>query len=227
VPQLNFEIACNLSGEVVGVNTVVLRVLVKGTQPSGELDIDVTTGMNFAVSSRIAARVSGDLIASGKVQRANLGVTAGLSISETGAMAQALTGQPFSVGILVTAIQSGAPATNLLKVCDVIEQLDSHAIASWGDLTNALIWLRSGQTVEMRYRRYPPDKCTVLPETPFTMLGSWEEFQKHVQRNPQAPRARSADPWQTFTDEIRLRQGRILQAYRSEGEVKTAPITLR
>ena len=217
----------NLSGDVVGVNTTVLRVLVKGTQPSGELDIDVTTGMNFAVSSRIAARVSSDLIASGRVQRANVGVMDGVSISETGAITQTLAGRPFSVGVLVTAIQPGTPAANLLKVCDVIERLDSHAIASWGDLTNALIWLRSGQTVQIRYRRYPPDKCAALPEVPFTKLGSWEEVQERVRRNPQDPRARSADPWRAFTDEIRLRQGRILQAYQSEGEVKTSPIALQ
>jgi serine protease Do len=232
----------SLQGEVVGVNSVRLQSLGRVLQqPDGSvlIDVDVSEGTNFAVSSRIAARVSSDLISKREVSRAVLGVTLGEAITDNGALVRRLQGQPFSVGILVGEVAPGTPAARILGKCDVIEQLGSYAIANIGDLNNALIWLRSGQTVKIQYRRYPPDKCTKVPEAfdPYFNPPKDDPSQRGVFRprlsDPESFRARNF-PSGTSRGGIfggmhadNDRRKRIIEARRDEGKVLTSEITLR
>ncbi|HVO92264.1 MAG TPA: trypsin-like peptidase domain-containing protein [Terriglobales bacterium] len=228
----------NLFGEVVGVNTLRLRTfgrIIEGPDGAPVVDVDVSEGTNFAVSSRIAARVSSDIIANGAVSRANLGVTRGFAITDSGALIRRLQGQPFSVGILVDEIAPGTPAAKILGKCDVIEQLGSYRIANIGDLSNALIWLRRGETVKIQYRRYPPDKCAPLPRVrdPYFDPSPNQFFRPRLsdpesfRSGPFEPPVRARDYQRPFERYESARRFQILAAHRDEGKALTAEITLQ
>lgn len=233
----------NLFGEVVGVNTIRLRTvgrIIEGPDGAPMVDIDVSEGTNFAVSSRIAARVSADLISKGSVVRANLGLTKGMAITDNGALIRRLQGQPFSVGILVDEVAPGTPAAKVLGKCDVIEQLGPYRIANVGDLNNALIWLRRGETVKIQYRRYPPDKCAPLPRQRDPYFDPPRErrvpsdFVRPRLSDPDFFRGNGLDFPSRGRDYQRLydlyestRRFQILAARRDEGKALTAEITLQ
>lgn len=229
----------NLFAEVVGVNTIKLGSLATITpraDGSQVVDVDVTENLNFAVSSRIAERISGELISMNKVSRAVLGVTRSEAINETGALRFRLLDEPFSVGILVEEIASDSPVSKILKACDVVEQLGSFQIRSLGDLNNALLWIRSGETVKMQYRRYPPNKCSKVPDSglfvwadpsrprPRPTLSDPDSFLRGI-RIP--GRARDGDG-DDYRKRIQAEQRiQVLNAKRDEGVVLTADVTLR
>jgi serine protease Do len=225
----------NLVGEVVGVNTVKLTStgkISRAEDGSTIFEVDVTEGMNFAVSSRIAERVSVDLISMNKVSRAVLGVTQGQAINESGALLSRLQEQPFSVGILVSKVAPDTPAAQILRRCDVVEAIGSFQIASIGDLTNALLWLRPGETVKLQYRRYPEDKCAELPPDPsgYTVLSRWFSRGPELpSMNPEPFRARRFQDLDQIYREFSqsLRRDRVLTARRDEGTVMTSEVTLR
>ena len=113
----------NLQGEVVGINTAVIR----GTLRGGE----EAEGIGFAISMNTAIPVSNELIANGRVIWPWLGIT----VATVTPVVAAEQGLSVDRGVLVTATVPGAPAeTAGIQAGDVIVALESQQIDGLPDL---------------------------------------------------------------------------------------------
>lgn len=112
----------NSAGQVIGVNTAIIN----GGQ-----------GLCFAVSSNLAAHVTGKLIIEGKVRRAYLGI-AGNNVSLTERMIASNKLQHRS-GVYVGEVIADAPAlNNNIRVGDIIISFNEQAIGGIDDLHSKL-----------------------------------------------------------------------------------------
>jgi S1-C subfamily serine protease len=225
----------DLRGEVVGVNVAVARD---------------AQGIALAIAGPVAARVAKDLVATGRVGRAVIGRLDGFPVTETGAMLAQGEGMPLSVGLLLMDLEPGSPAAAVLRPCDLVEQIGDAPIRALGDVSNAMLWARPGQTLAVRFHRYPPGKCD-LPLT----FAEWSrrssappkptaaELQL-IQRRCHGTHAMVAGVTpevcakEELAERARARRraeieawtahnARIPWAQRSAGEARTAQITLR
>ena len=125
----------NLSGEVVGINTIVAS----GAQ-----------GIGFAVSVNTVLSVMDELIRSGKVNWPWIGVTVG---SVTPAVASQL-GLAVEEGVLIREITRGSPAEQAgLKQNDVIVRLGGMNTPDYVIFLQELRRRRAGDKVELGVRR--------------------------------------------------------------------------
>ncbi len=124
----------NLAGEVVGVNTLVVR----GSSLSGA----AAEGLGFAVPSNTARAVAEELIANGRVIRPYLGVTWEAIPPDTSAQ----RGLP--QGIAITEVVQDGPAqrAGLLRG-DIVTGLNGQAIDEEHPFINQLLGYRPGQAV--------------------------------------------------------------------------------
>ena len=98
-----------LGGEVIGINSVVLRA-------------QAYEGLGFAISSATASMAAEQLIAHGKVTWPQIGV-----FISSGPQFFADTGKDIVVGVLVTGTVSGGPAESAgIEVDDVIVAIDGQ-----------------------------------------------------------------------------------------------------
>jgi S1-C subfamily serine protease len=225
----------DLRGEVVGVNAA--------GAPAAQ-------SIGLAIAGPVAARVAKDLVATGRVGRAVFGRLDGGSVTETGAMVLQAQGTALSVGLLLLDLEPGSPAAAVLRPCDLLEQIGDAPIRSLGDVSNAMLWAKPGQTVAVRFRRYPPGKCDVpLTFAEWSRRGgppphpSAAELQM-IQRRCHGTQATvsGVPPEVCAKDELtelaRSRRrseieawtahnARIPWALRSAGEERTAQVTLR
>ncbi len=140
-------------GDVIGINTAIYT-------PSG-----TTAGIGFAIPINTAKNIANDLITSGRVHRAYLGVvTYGL----VGGLAEALD-LPVQEGLLVETVAKGGPAdaagihggdrlvqAGLQKFYiggDVIVAIDGQKVANQFDLNVILNHHRPGDTVNVTMYR--------------------------------------------------------------------------
>jgi S1-C subfamily serine protease len=131
----------NMSGEVVGITTAVIR---------GNAE-----GIGLAISIDSAKPIVDELIANGKIDRGLLGV----NISPITPSAAQTCGIEETVGILLSRVDSSAPAGKAgLRACDVLQKLSSVELRSTGDLFRALTKHRAGETVEVSYLRDGDEK---------------------------------------------------------------------
>ncbi len=100
-------------------------------------------------------------MATGRVGRAAIGRLDGAPVTETGAMLAQSEGMALSVGLLLLDLEPGSPAAAVLRPCDLLEQIGDAPIRSLGDVSNAMLWIRPGQAVAIRFHRYPAGKCDV------------------------------------------------------------------
>jgi len=101
---------CNIHGEAIGINTAI--------NPSGQ-------GISFAIPINLAKHVAEQLIASGKVKRAWMGVTLAELTPE---LAEGF-GVKDSKGVVVQGVLDGKPAARAgLKRNDIIVELDGAAV---------------------------------------------------------------------------------------------------
>ncbi|MCM8748738.1 trypsin-like peptidase domain-containing protein [Thermomicrobiaceae bacterium CFH 74404] len=130
----------NLRGEVVGVNTAVVR-------QAGFLPIE---GLGFAIPSNTVKIIADQLIQNGRVIRPYLGIT-----YEPITPRQALAGDlPVDHGVLVTAVEPGSPADQAgARDGDIITALNGQAIDGDHPLVNELFRYRPGDTVTMEVFR--------------------------------------------------------------------------
>ena len=102
---------CNIHGEAIGINTAI--------NPSGQ-------GISFAIPINLAKHVAEQLIASGKVKRAWIGVTLAELTPE---LAEGF-GIKGSQGVVVQGVLDGQPAARAgLKRNDVIVELNGAPVA--------------------------------------------------------------------------------------------------
>jgi S1-C subfamily serine protease len=126
----------NMSGEVIGITTAVIR---------GNAE-----GIGLAISIDSARPIIDELISSGRVDRGFLGV----NIAPVNSGAAQSCGLRAESGIILTAVDDSAPAGEAgLRVCDVLTRLGNVDLNGTGDLFRALTEHRGGDTVEVEYTR--------------------------------------------------------------------------
>jgi S1-C subfamily serine protease len=134
-------------GRVIGINTAVLS----GAGASG---------LGFAIPINLANDVVRQVVETGHITRAYLGV--GFADIEPELSRQ--FGLPVTEGIILTAVERGSPAARAgLRTQDIIVKGNSTAIESGGDLRKLLRSLKPGATVRLEVIR-PNGRATVPVE---------------------------------------------------------------
>ncbi|HEV7655456.1 MAG TPA: PDZ domain-containing protein, partial [Mycobacteriales bacterium] len=123
------------SGAVVGINSAI-ATLSSGAGQSGSI------GLGFAIPINEARAIAQQLIRTGKVQHATLGVTA-RSVTD-GARD----------GALVESVAAGSAAANAgIKAGDVITRVADRLVGSSDDLTVQVRGHKVGEKVQLTYVR--------------------------------------------------------------------------
>ena len=147
----------NLRGELVGINTMIFS-------PSGG-----NVGIGFAIPTNLSRDVMQQLIATGKVNRGNLGVE---TQDITPRIAKVL-GLKDTNGAVVTRVTTGSAADSAdIQVGDVITAMDGKPLRTAQDLRNAeglkplgsavkLTVLRNGSSREVTAKLVPEKLATV------------------------------------------------------------------
>ena len=124
----------NLRGELVGINSAIYS-------PSGG-----NVGIGFAIPSNLASQVMRQLIATGTVVHASLGLQV-QDISPD--IAQALDVRP-RAGAVVTRVRAGSPAEAAgVQAGDVVQRVDGKPVRGAADLQNAQGILPVGASIEL------------------------------------------------------------------------------
>jgi 2-alkenal reductase len=138
----------NLSGQVVGINTAVVR----GSDNSE----DVAEGLGFAIPVDTVRAVSSQLINDGKVVRPFLGVRSA-PINRAIATYYDLrdeNGEVLETGALVEAVTEGSAAEKAgIKALDVLLQIDDYVLNEDHPLINVLTNFKPGDTVTLKVVR--------------------------------------------------------------------------
>jgi 2-alkenal reductase len=128
----------NMRGEVVGINTLVVRGSGLGSAP--------VEGLGFAVPSSIAKRVSEQLIANGKVVYPFLGVRFGT----IDAMLALDNNLPVNAGALISAVEQGGPAARAgLRSGDIVTKVNGKPIGPGQSLRALLLEYKPGDVVTL------------------------------------------------------------------------------
>ncbi len=127
----------NLRGELIGLNNAIY------TRTGGY------QGIGFAIPVDVIKNVSDQLIDSGTVRRALLGVTIG-PVSESLARALDLSRGAAQVG----SVSSGSAAQRAgLEEGDIIVAIDGRELRDWREVTQRILNKRPGDSVEITFLR--------------------------------------------------------------------------
>ncbi len=165
---------CNISGEVVGINTAIY------SQTGGSV------GIGFAIPVNVAKKVAHDLANKGKVVRAGLGAT----VQSLDYKIAKSFGLDSTEGALLSAIQPGSAAAKAgLKPGDIVVELDGSPVRSASEMIARLYTKSAGDAVKLTVlrekRRYKMDvTLQALDEAPSS---------KKEEPEAPAPAARNAD----------------------------------
>jgi 2-alkenal reductase len=125
----------SLAGEVIGINTLVVRSSGSGT---------VAEGLGFAIPANTVQAVAGQIIATGHFARPYLGIEF-QTLSPYLARRYNL---PAEYGAYITAVQSGSPAEQAgLQVDDIITQIGDTTLDASHAYINTLFQFKPGDTV--------------------------------------------------------------------------------
>jgi serine protease Do len=124
----------NTRGEVVGINSQIY------SQTGGYM------GMSFAIPMDVAVRIKDQIVATGKVQHAKLGV----SIQEVNQGFADSFNLASPEGALVANVERGSAAERAgLKAGDVVRKVNGQAIIGSGDLPGMLAVSKPGEKVAL------------------------------------------------------------------------------
>lgn len=146
----------NLKGEIIGINTAVLRSTPGATGSSG----DVAEALGFAIPSNTAKLLSDQLISKGQVARPYFGITyqmitpaiAGTTIQ--GTSVPAVEGAWIYSSRGTAGIVSGSPADKAgLKNNDVITAVDGITLNDNNPLVSVILNYKPGDTVKLTVQR--------------------------------------------------------------------------
>ncbi|HZI79114.1 MAG TPA: DegQ family serine endoprotease [Vicinamibacterales bacterium] len=141
----------NLQGELLGIPSQIMS-------PSGG-----NIGLGFAIPSNMAKNVMGQLISSGHVRRAKLGVT----VQPITADLAASLGLSDVRGALVNQVEPGSPAERAgLRQGDVITEVQGRRVSDGNELRNAISNIAPGTSVPIKVVRdgRPSDLSAKLEE---------------------------------------------------------------
>ncbi|HWC19060.1 MAG TPA: Do family serine endopeptidase [Terriglobales bacterium] len=148
----------NARGEVVGINTFLIS-------PSGAF-----AGMGFAIPSQIVRPTVDELIRSGKVTHAYIGI----SISDVTPENSKFFDMAKAEGAVVTQVEPNAPGAKAgLKVGDVITKIDGREVIDAGQLQVQVSQQRPGTTLHLDVLR--DGKSINLPVTVEELGGKHKE----------------------------------------------------
>jgi putative serine protease PepD len=132
------------SGAMIGVPTAGASA----ASPNGQASVG-SIGLGFAIPANFAKRVADELIETGSVSHAYLGMSA-VQLAE-------------APGLLVTAVVSGGPAAQAgLREGDVIVSIEGEPAASVDQLGVLTLSKRAGERVELSYKRDGRQSNTTL-----------------------------------------------------------------
>jgi len=124
----------NTRGEVVGINSQIY------SQTGGY------QGLSFAIPIDVAVRIKDQIVASGKVQHAKLGVVM-QDVNQDFADSFKLESPD---GALVANVERGGPADKAgIKAGDVIRKVNGQPIISYGDLSGIVSVAKPGDKMEL------------------------------------------------------------------------------
>jgi Do/DeqQ family serine protease len=124
-----------LDGDLVGVNSVIL------SQTGGNI------GIGFAIPANMVRSIMEQLIASGRVDRGQLGVT---TLSLTPEFRKSLGLAENAQGALVSQVTEGSAAAAAgIESGDVITSVRGQPIRTNGELANTIGMLRVGESIEI------------------------------------------------------------------------------
>jgi len=124
----------NLDGEVIGINTAIFRK---------------AEGIGFSIPINKALRIVRDLIHYGEVHRAWLGVSV-QSISPAFARYLGMHNPEKPVGVIITDVQKGGPASASLARGDIILEFDKNTLHSEKDFVELLDGFTAGEKIKIK-----------------------------------------------------------------------------
>jgi putative serine protease PepD len=131
------------SGHLVGIPTAGATV----PSPSGEAT-GGSIGLGFAIPVNLALKVADEIIATGRVTHAFIGI-------QTEPLSASATRQSGPQGLRVAAVVAGGPAESAgLRVGDIITSIDGQAAVSTDQLIAVTLTKRAGDRVEIGYERH-------------------------------------------------------------------------
>lgn len=132
----------NLAGQVVGINTLIVR--------DSQSSSTVVEGLGFSIPSGTVEAVSEQIIASGSVARPYVGIRY-QTIDSTIAQRYNL---PVEWGVYVVEVTANSPAEQAgLKEGDIITQIGDYALSDTQPYLNALFHYAPGDTVTLKVAR--------------------------------------------------------------------------
>ena len=141
----------NLSGQVIGINTLVVR----GDGQSSA----IAEGLGCAIASNTVSALSNQLISQGYVARPYLGIN---WQPVTPAVARAYN-LPVEWGIYITKLASFGPAAQAgLRQGDIITAINSDAVAENNPFINILLRLVPGSDVQVTFVRDGKTQTTTV-----------------------------------------------------------------
>ena len=134
----------NLSGNLVGINTAVLR----GTGPGGGVAVE---GIGFAIDAETAQQVAEQLVEFGRVRWAWMGVFLADLVPEVAAE----VGLPIREGVIIQTTVADGPSDRAgIRSGDIVVNIGGHDVATVTDLTRLLKQeFTVGQEVEVEVFR--------------------------------------------------------------------------
>ncbi|HET8648562.1 MAG TPA: Do family serine endopeptidase [Gemmatimonadales bacterium] len=128
----------NVRGEVIGINSAIAS------------ETGYYSGYGFAVPINLARNVMNQLITTGKVERAGLGI----NIRDASVNDADYVGLPEPTGVLVVNVNDGSPADKAgIKGGDVIVALDGKPVEHVGELQQEIGFRKPGETVKVEVAR--------------------------------------------------------------------------
>ncbi len=131
----------NLAGQIVGINTLVVRDTPNGAQAEG---------LGFAVPSNVVRSVAEQLISRGRIEYPFIGI----SYTEVTPQLVAEMNLTAKNGVIVTEITSGSPAAKAgLQPRDVVTAINNQPIDENNSLRSILFKFRVGDTITLTVER--------------------------------------------------------------------------
>jgi Do/DeqQ family serine protease len=128
----------NAAGQLIGIPSQIL------TPTDGNI------GLGFAIPSNMAKNVMDQLIATGTVRRAKLGVTVQLITPD---LASSL-GLPSTRGALISSVENGSPAAKAgLKQGDVVTSYNGKPVTDYNQFRNSVASTKPGTSVSLQVLR--------------------------------------------------------------------------